>query len=86
METGTWLIVLLVVNIPVYIFIGWLVFDSPGKAVDSLADYFVEILKTVFLGVSGDTFNLFPLFAFVVGCIAAIGGEFYLLYTYGFVK
>ncbi len=80
------IIILLIVNIPVYIFIGWIVFDSPGKATDSFVESLIELLKTIFWGVSGDTFNLFPMFAFLVGCLVTVVGEHYLLQTYVFAK
>lgn len=77
-------ILLLILNIPVYLFLAWVVFDTPGKAADTLFDSLVELLKTMAFGVHGDTFNLFPLFSFLVGCLVVTLGEIYLLETYVF--
>lgn len=77
-------ILLIVLNIPVYIFLAWVVFDTPAQTADSIVDSLLLLLKTMLFGVRGDVFNLFPMFAFLVGCLVITLGEVYLLDTYVF--
>ncbi|MBI1248523.1 hypothetical protein GC197_11875 [bacterium] len=87
------LIILLICNIPTYVFIAWVVFDSPDKPLkpgpgrstgDAFYEALVTALKTYAFGVNGDTFNLFPMISFLVACGLAVFGEYYLLQTYVF--
>ena len=41
--------ILIVVNIPVYFFIGWLAFDSKDNAADTFFDTIIAVLKMIFI-------------------------------------
>lgn len=77
-------ILLVVLNISFSIFLAWVVLDTPGKASDSFLGSLLELCRTMAFGISGDTFNLFPMFSFPIGCLVIKLSEIYLLETYVF--
>jgi hypothetical protein len=79
---------LIVLNIPVYIFIGWLAFDSKGKAADTFFETIVAVLKRVFvpsyvrvmLGMdTDDSWGIFPIAGFFLACAGIVYGEYCLI-------
>ncbi len=40
---------LIIANIPVYLFLGWLAFDSKEDAADTFFETIVAVLKTIFV-------------------------------------
>lgn len=83
-------LILIVLNLPVYIFLGWILFDSKEHAADSLFETIVEILKSIFIprivrvfmddedgGVDG-----FHSFLLIGLSIAVVYGEYYLITKY----
>jgi hypothetical protein len=79
---------LIVLNIPVYLFIGWLHFDSGDNAADTFFETIVAILKAIFipasvrvlLGVETDqSWGLFQIAGFFTACVALVYGEHWLL-------
>jgi hypothetical protein len=41
--------ILAIANIPVYLFLGWLPFDSKANAADTFFETIVAVLKTIFI-------------------------------------
>jgi len=41
--------ILIILNIPVYLFLGWLAFDSKANAADTFLETVVAVLKTIFV-------------------------------------
>lgn len=83
--------VLVVLNIPVYLFIGWLVFDTSDSAADTFFDTVVAILKAilvprivrVLLGEDDDdAWGILPIAAFFAACAGVVYGEYWLLTEY----
>ena len=79
---------LIVLNIPVYLFIGWLVFDTRHNAADTFFDTIVAIVKAICVPrivrvLSGDdeddAWGLLPIAVFFVACAAVVYGEYYLI-------
>lgn len=82
---------LLVLNIPIYWLLGWIMFDSTHNAADSFWETTIAILKAVFIPPiiramideeSDPGASLFNTFFFILACAAVIGGEYYLLTKY----
>lgn len=82
------LVVLLVVNIPVYLFLGWVVFDNRHSAAQSFFETLVGLLKLLlvprivrmFIGMDEDeSLSLLQVAAFLFACGMVVYGEFYLL-------
>ncbi len=86
--TAVALIVLIVLNIPVFLGIAWVVFDTKEAAADTFWDTFVALLYILLVpriiryfldwDESG-ALGLFPIAGFFIFCIAAVAGEYYLL-------
>lgn len=82
------LIVLVVLNIPVFLVIAWVIFDTKEAAAETVWDTVVAILYILIvpriirymldLDESGAQ-GIFPIAGFFIFCIAAVGGEYYLL-------
>ncbi len=79
---------LIVLNIPVYLFIGWLVFDTKEGAADTFFETIVAILKAIFIPriirvLMGDdddgAWGIFPIAAFFITCGFIVYGEYYLI-------
>ena len=82
---------LIVLNIPVYLFIGWLVFDTKDDAADTFLDTTIAVIKIilvpgivrVLLGDDDDeAWGLLPLAAFLFACAGVVYGEYYLITTH----
>ncbi len=82
---------LAVLNIPVYLFIGWLVFDSKEGAAVTFFETIVAILKLIFIPrivrvLTGDddedALGLFPIALFFFACGLIVYGENYLITEY----
>jgi len=83
---------LVVLNIPVYLLIGWLVFDTKEGAADTFFETIVAILKAIFIPrivrvLMGDddddgAWGIFPIAAFFIACGAIVYGEYYLIAKY----
>ncbi len=88
----TLIIVLAIVNIPVYLFVGWLAFDTGSKAGDTFVETLVAVLKIIFIprivrvlmGDDDDTaaLGIFPLLGFLAACAGLVYGEYYLIQNY----
>ena len=85
--------ILVVLNIPVYIFIGWLVFDTKDGAADTFYETIVAVLKAIFIPrivrvLTGDdddgAWGLFPIGAFFFACGFIVYGEYFLMTKYLF--
>jgi len=80
--------ILIVVNIPVYIFIGWLAFDSKDNAADTFFDTITAVLKMILIprilrvlldmDTSG-SWGLFPIACYLVACAMVVYGEYVLI-------
>jgi hypothetical protein len=84
---------LVVLNIPVYLFIGWLAFDSKQGATDTFVDTIVELLKQLlvprvvrmFIGMEDDddkALGILPIAGFFIACAFVVWGEYYLIEKY----
>ena len=83
---------LVVLNIPVYIFIGWLAFDTKQGAADTFGGAIVAILKTIFIPrivrvMMGDdddegTLGIAAMAGFFIACGFIVYGEYYLITKY----
>lgn len=88
-----WMAVLVVLNIPVYLFLGWLAFDTKESAADTFWETIVALLQIMlvprFLRVLLDmddtnAFGLAPILGFLFICGLVTFGEYWLLETYVF--
>jgi len=84
--------VLIILNIPVYLFLGWVAFDSKENAGQTLAETAIAVLKIIFvpswlrmvLGMDTEgSMGLFPIGAFLFACSMITYGEFILLTKIG---
>lgn len=82
---------LIVLNLPVYLFLGWLIFDTKDDAADTFFETIVALLKIIFIppiirvlmGMEDDgALGIFPILGFFLGCGAIVYGEYYLIQTY----
>ena len=82
---------LIVLNVPVYLFIGWLVFDTKDEAADTLLDTTMAIVKAIMVPrivrvLCGDdddeAWGILPLAAFLFACAGVVYGEYYLITTH----
>ena len=83
--------ILILLNIPVYLAIGWLVFDTKDRAVDTFYETIVAVLKAIFIPrivrilMEDDdegSWGLLPIAAFFGACIAITYAEYHLITTY----
>jgi len=81
---------LIVVNIPVYLLIGWLIFDTKDRAADTFFETIVEILKRITMSPfqrfimddkdEGDgLWGLFPIVVFFISCALVVYGEYWAI-------
>ena len=77
---------LIVANIPVYLFLGWVVFDTKESAAETFFETIVAILKRilipsifrVFMDDDDDeAWGLLPCLAFLAACGGIVYGEYY---------
>ncbi|MFI4876652.1 MAG: hypothetical protein ACIALR_14980 [Blastopirellula sp. JB062] len=85
------ILTLVVLNLPIYWLIGWVMFDTTHGAVDSFWETTIAILKAVFVprylrvltdDESDGDFSVFNTLFFLVSCVAVVAGEYYLLTKY----
>lgn len=86
--TGILLIVLIVINIPIFLFLAWLVFDTKEAAAQTIWETVVALLQILLIPrivrVMFDmddegALGLFPIVGFFLACIAVFFGEVMLL-------
>jgi len=84
---------LIILNIPVYLFIGWLAFDTTEDAAETFFETIVAILKIVFVPriirvLLGDdderAWGILPVAGFLIACAGITYGEHYLITNYVF--
>ena len=82
---------LIVLNIPVYLFIGWLAFDTTEDAAETFFETIVAILKAILIPriirvLMGDdeegAWGIFPIAGFLIACGGIVYGEYYLITKY----
>lgn len=84
-----WLIAaLIVLNIPVYIFLGWLAFDSKAGAGRTFVETTVDVLKILLIPrwlrmmldmETDNAVGIFPILGFFGACAFLIYGEWWIL-------
>ena len=87
MQPEVLVLILAVVNIPVYLFIGWLAFDSKQNAGRTFGDSIRILLKLLFVPKivrilrqdDEDGLDLIPMLAFFIACALIVYGEYRLL-------
>ena len=82
------LILLIALNIPLFLLIAWVIFDTKDAAADTIWETVVallqillipKIIRVLFDMDDSGALGLFPIAAFFIFCIAAVTGEYYLL-------
>ena len=87
MDPGVVILILAIVNIPVYLFLAWVAFDSKQNAGREFGDTIRILLKLIFVprivrvlrGDDEDGLDLLPMLGFLLACGGIVYGEFYLL-------
>jgi hypothetical protein len=83
--------ILVVLNIPLYLLIGWLVFDTGEGAADSFYETIVALLKAIFIpkifrvmmgDEEDDASSLFHVAVFFIGCGTIVYAEYYLITSF----
>lgn len=83
--------ILILCNIPVFFFIGYVLFNSKTGNPTSLVDTLIAILKVIFIPrliremldmETDDAAGLIDIVAFLVLCVAVVYGEHYLIQNY----
>ena len=81
-------VVLIVLNIPVYLFLGWLAFDSRADAGRTFVDTTVDVLKILLIPrwlrmlldmETDNAVGIFPILGFFIACALLTYGEWWLL-------
>jgi hypothetical protein len=84
-------LILAVANIPVFLFFGWVLFDSKEKAADSFFDTIVAVAKVILvprfvrimMGMdTDDAWGIFQILLFLSACVAVVWLEHWLITTY----
>ena len=84
----SWVIgIVVVLNIPVYLFIGWLAFDSASKAADTFVDTIYALLKQLLvprfvrlmLDWEDEGLGLLPILGYFIACTVVTVGQLYLI-------
>ena len=82
--------ILIVLNVPVFLLIGWVVFDDKEAAAESFAAGLVHLLKVLFLPrivrlfMGDDTdegLSLLQVGFYFLACAAAVAAQYYALVT-----
>jgi len=85
---------LIVLNIPVYLFLGWLAFDSKQNAAQTFGETIAAIVKMIFvpywlrvaLGMDTEgSWGIVPIAGFLGACALLTYGEYHLLTKWGLV-
>ena len=80
--------ILAVLNIPVYLFLGWLAFDSKSNAADTFFDTVVAVLKLILIPRivrvllqmdTEESWGIVPIAGFLVACGLVVWGEYALI-------
>ncbi len=89
------IVLLLIVNVPVYFAVGWLVFDTSDYATQTIWETTVSMLKIIFIppmvrmmfGMDDhDGVGMFHVFAFFATCVLITAGEIFLIaYLFGWL-
>lgn len=83
--------VLVILNIPVYLFIAWLAFDTKDSAADTFFETIVALLRIILvpapirmlLGMDDSgALGLFPIAGFFFACFGVVYGEYWLIERY----
>jgi len=91
-DPTTLVVILAVANIPVYLFLGWLAFDSKSNASDTFFGTLFAIVKRVLVPKivlvllqdegADEAWGIFPIAAFLFACGGIVYGEYYLIQKY----
>ena len=80
--------ILVVANIPVYLFLGWLAFDNKENAASTFGETLLAVLKMIFIPAivrvmfgmeTSGSWGLFPIAGFFIACAFVVYGEYWLL-------
>lgn len=80
--------ILAVLNIPVYLFLGWLAFDSKSNAADTFFDTIVAVLKLILIPrivrvllqmETEESWGIVPIAGFLIACGLVVWGEYALI-------
>jgi len=80
--------VLIILNIPIYLAIGWLVFDTKDKAASTFFETIVAVVKAICIprivrvlmgDDDDDAWGLLPIGIFLFLCAGLVYGEYYLI-------
>src|SRR5687767_14963839 len=83
--------ILIVLNIPVYLLLAWILFDSKENAADTFFETIVALLKAMLipriirelLGMELEgAWGVFPVLGFLFACGAIVYGEYWLIQKY----
>lgn len=84
--------VLIVLNMPVFLFLGWLAFDSTDRAATTIFETIVAVLKQIFIPWSlrvlmgidtSDAIGIVPIAGYLFACWALVMGELWVLRQWG---
>jgi len=87
------LTILMILNVPVYLFLAWVVFDTKEAAADTIWDTLIALLKIIFVPwyvrvlLNMDTtgaIGCLPILAYVLACAFLTYGEYWLLTKFVF--
>lgn len=79
---------LIILNIPAYLFLAWVVFDTKEAAADTFFETIVALLRIIFIPRifrvlldmdDTEAFGLFPIALFLAACGLLIYGEYLLI-------
>jgi hypothetical protein len=91
MTDGIYWALLVLASIPLYLVIGWAIFDTGDNAKDTFADTLIALLKIIFVpgivrvlvGMDDDgAYGAFPIALFFAGCAAITYVEHLILQKY----
>lgn len=80
--------ILVVANIPTYLFLGWLAFDNKETAASTFTETLVAVLKMIFVPAivrvmfgmdTSGSWGLIPIAAFLFACAMVVYGEYWLI-------
>lgn len=85
---------LIVVNLPIFLFLAWIVFDTKDKAADTFFETIVALLKIILMprivrvlmddNDDSGALGIVPIGIFFIACGLIVYGEHWLLTTYVF--
>ena len=85
---------LIILNIPVFLFLGWLAFDTKDNAADTFFETIVSIIKAILLprmvrvligDDDDDAAGILTVLGFLTACALVVYGEYHLLTKYGWL-